>query len=297
VRAVTAERDLGGAETWGEPWVEHAIRNEVQSRVSTLLLRDDRDQIAEIMLAARDALRERDLTRRDDAQDLPDALPARLESLADLVGEAYPRRATNLRRLAARLRLARSLRARLATTRVLYRAPDALSLYAFPYPMRPGQSPRDLVEGAGRATGLRLLPSPPDRALGRLWLGSPGWWGGFCPAEIVVASEYLSALGDVVPNGPGEWSRVQAAPWYEPPSGALVAALLPLVARVEQRGAPAPGPWDELGTHRAPLPPCPSCGGRLGSHFERAWCADCDWSGPTPSVDRGAGDGGSERVR
>ena len=81
---------------------------------------------------------------------------------------------------------------RLATIRVLYRAPDTLSLWGIPYGMRPGQQPRDL-QRVGNTNGW-------------IWLGCPGWWYSIPKADQDAITQWLAARD--VPAWPCEWCTV-----------------------------------------------------------------------------------------
>lgn len=80
----------------------------------------------------------------------------------------------------------------LATIRVIYCAPETLSLYGIPYEMRPGQAPRDI------RTDLRG---------DWIWLGSPGWWGMLSKIEQDHVRVFLDARAPkgTCPENPNEW--------------------------------------------------------------------------------------------
>lgn len=101
---------------------------------------------------------------------------------------------------------------------VLWRQPDTMSLWGIPYPMRPGQAPRDLweareqwcVKSADVAAGKGPLLTMPA-AYKWIWLGSPGWWGS-APKEAIAQMEaFLAPLKarNIVPLSPGEWADIK----------------------------------------------------------------------------------------
>lgn len=88
----------------------------------------------------------------------------------------------------------------LSTIRVLWRQPNgSMSLWGIPYPMRPGQAPRDLYE--------RFDGPAPDW----IWLGSPGWWGAMTRERIEEVKAFLAPLREqgLIPTGPGEWADIK----------------------------------------------------------------------------------------
>lgn len=102
---------------------------------------------------------------------------------------------------------------RLRDIKVLYREPDTMFLWGIPYGMRPGQSPRDLIDGYRRySVPLRpghygtVLKDPRDSWL---WLGSPGWWGHLSPVRQKAVKKFLARCGDAVPEWPNEWSVIE----------------------------------------------------------------------------------------
>ena len=73
----------------------------------------------------------------------------------------------------------------------LYRSNTGdLSLWAIPYKMKPGQSPRDLLHYQDNWT----------------WLGSPGWYGDSKDAILNLLS---SIPEDAIPLYPGEWTNLE----------------------------------------------------------------------------------------
>lgn len=97
----------------------------------------------------------------------------------------------------------------LASIRVLYRRSDTLTLWGIPYPMREGQSPRDLWKGTP-------FPLPghygtPGRCAGPRedWinLGAPGWYPGSA-SDLPHITSWLQGLKDYVPEGPEEWCEL-----------------------------------------------------------------------------------------
>ena len=87
----------------------------------------------------------------------------------------------------------------LAKVKTLYRHADTLALYAIPYDMRPGQSPRDLWYSTAFGRQPGQWPE-------WLYLGSPGWWGHLDADSQRTITAWLSALGNRVPEGPYEWT-------------------------------------------------------------------------------------------
>lgn len=82
----------------------------------------------------------------------------------------------------------------LSSIRVLWRCPGSMGLFGIPYEMRAGQSPRDLYD-VGNVSDWT-------------WLGSPGWWGSLSGPYQKRVAAFLGSLGDLVPEGPGEWSEL-----------------------------------------------------------------------------------------
>lgn len=85
--------------------------------------------------------------------------------------------------------------------RVLFRAPDTLTLYGVPYEMREGQAPRDIFVGPFK-----------DRFVGEwVYLGEPGWFGLADAAQVKLAKQFIEALKltDDVPSGSYEWVRLK----------------------------------------------------------------------------------------
>lgn len=84
--------------------------------------------------------------------------------------------------------------AALDTIRVLYTAPETLSLYGIPYQMRPGQAPRDI--GVGWRSDW-------------IWLGSPGWFGSMTVDEIALVKAFLHRVAIDIPQNPHEWTKIR----------------------------------------------------------------------------------------
>lgn len=80
--------------------------------------------------------------------------------------------------------------------KVLYREPRTMALWGIPYEMRPGQQPRDLANHPRR---------------GWVYLGSPGWRGSMPRGRQEKVKSWIGKLGNIVPSGPNEWSRVADA--------------------------------------------------------------------------------------
>ncbi len=82
----------------------------------------------------------------------------------------------------------------LGSIQVLYRQPDTMSLWGLPHGLRPGQSPRDLMEA--------------DNSSSWFWLGTPGWWGSLSAENVEAIQAFLEPLRelDAVPTHPGEFS-------------------------------------------------------------------------------------------
>jgi len=99
----------------------------------------------------------------------------------------------------------------LSSIRVLFRAPDALTLWGIPYEMRPGQSPRHLLD----AYRTWVAPRPGHYGsnqikLGWIYLGEPGWFGSMSRARRAEVDAFLSKHKDDIPQGPYEWTRLSA---------------------------------------------------------------------------------------
>lgn len=89
----------------------------------------------------------------------------------------------------------------LATIKTLYRN-RTMELIGIPYPMRAGQSPRDLERAKAGWFG-------PVRFDLDDWvcLGWPGWWGNITPTRQVAIQQFL-LLHDV-PENPYEYVGVE----------------------------------------------------------------------------------------
>lgn len=109
----------------------------------------------------------------------------------------------------------------LATIRVLFRAPDTLSLYGIPYEMRDEQQPGDLWRSTSNFDHLTLAERCEAMRLGFprrivtpgprhdwIWLGCPGWWGSLNAGEIAAIQRFLEPLMKIVPGGPYEWISI-----------------------------------------------------------------------------------------
>lgn len=104
----------------------------------------------------------------------------------------------------------RFLATRLARVVVLFREPDSLALWGIPYRMRPGQAPGDLW----RAHRDYKPPKPGHFGSKRislddwLWLGCPGWFGGYTEADRKAIEDFLKPwrARDAIPGGPYEWT-------------------------------------------------------------------------------------------
>ncbi len=94
-------------------------------------------------------------------------------------------------------------RERLANAKVLYRAANGF-LYAIPYEMQPGQSPRDLYDSTSfpdvcsRVSGARIVMPGPREDWVLVFEREPD------PAEV----ELLARFGDLVPQRPHEWGKL-----------------------------------------------------------------------------------------
>lgn len=84
--------------------------------------------------------------------------------------------------------------AKLDTIRVLYTAPDTLSLWGIPYKMREGQNPKDIRE---------------DYRGDWLWLGTPGWFGAMTSEEILLVRAFLDKFKADIPQNPHEWTKIR----------------------------------------------------------------------------------------
>lgn len=93
----------------------------------------------------------------------------------------------------------KSFARKLATVRVLWRAPDTLDLWGIPYEMREGQTPYDLFKSrvANHADWI--------------WLGQPGWWGHLSGIEQTVIKAFLEKHAEHVPRNPPDFSTLPRA--------------------------------------------------------------------------------------
>lgn len=103
-----------------------------------------------------------------------------------------------------------TLAEKLASIKVLYRAPDTLTLYGIPYDMRPGQQPGDLW----RAHRDYVEPKPGHYGSKRIdisdwvYLGEPGWYSSSTAEEIAHIAAFLEAHNDNIPGNPHEWTKL-----------------------------------------------------------------------------------------
>jgi len=100
----------------------------------------------------------------------------------------------------------------LSSIRVLFRAPDALTLWGIPYEMRPGQAPRDLW----RAYNEWTPPRPgwygsPQPKLGWIYLGEAGWFGSMRPERKAEVKAFLAKHKSDIPGNPYEWVQLSGA--------------------------------------------------------------------------------------
>jgi hypothetical protein len=99
----------------------------------------------------------------------------------------------------------------LSSIRVLFRAPDALTLWGIPYEMRPGQSPRDLWRAYHEWTPPRPGWYGSNRPnLGWIYLGEPGWYGSTSPARVAEIKAFLTTHKEDIPDNPYEWSTLSS---------------------------------------------------------------------------------------
>ena len=89
-----------------------------------------------------------------------------------------------------------TLEAPLSSIRVLYRAPDSLTLWGIPYDLRPGQEPRKILER------FRQRGTAEDW----IYLGEPGWFGSLPAARVREIKEFLRTHKEYVPGNSYEWS-------------------------------------------------------------------------------------------
>jgi len=104
----------------------------------------------------------------------------------------------------------------LGSIQVIWRRPDTMELWGIPYPMRPGQSPRDLYEGRKIPDTIRAaqgwrgaMISAPGVREDWIYLGAPGWWGSLTEENQRAVTSWLDLVTDghprLLPQGPGEW--------------------------------------------------------------------------------------------
>jgi hypothetical protein len=100
------------------------------------------------------------------------------------------------------------LREALKTVKILFRAPDTLTLYGIPYGMRPGQQPGDLWRAHRDYVPPKLGHYGPNQIdiADWIWLGTPGWFGNMNPEEIQTVQAFLAEKK--VPGNPYEWDEL-----------------------------------------------------------------------------------------
>lgn len=99
----------------------------------------------------------------------------------------------------------------LSSIKVLFMAPDTLTLWGIPYEMRPGQQPGDLF----RAHRDYVPPKPGHYGSKRIdlsdwvYLGEPGWFGSMSAERRAEVEAFLASIPkDAKPHGPYEWTRL-----------------------------------------------------------------------------------------
>lgn len=94
----------------------------------------------------------------------------------------------------------------LAGVKVVFMAPDTLTLYGIPYQMRAdvGQSPRHLWDPV---LGVRSE---------WVYLGEPGWFGHMSHEQVALAQRFIDWLRQhgALPGNPYEWSDVTDLPQF-----------------------------------------------------------------------------------
>lgn len=100
----------------------------------------------------------------------------------------------------------KTLAKKLAGIRVLWRAPDTLTLWGLPYDLRPGQTPYDLFKASQKPH-----PTHPERGFltsiaDWVWLGQPGWWGHLDKPSQEMVEKFLEKHRDNIPSNPPEYA-------------------------------------------------------------------------------------------
>ena len=83
----------------------------------------------------------------------------------------------------------------------LYRQNISLSLFGILYELRPGQSPRDILQGCSN----RGEAFPEDW----VWLGSPGWWADMPKERKEAVQAFMREHPDAAPENPGEFCELK----------------------------------------------------------------------------------------
>jgi hypothetical protein len=92
--------------------------------------------------------------------------------------------------------------------RILYRDGN-LQLWGIPYLLRPGQSPRDIQRAHEEYVPPRYGHHGGRRSVGTgdwIWLGTPGWYGSYSDADVVLIKTFLKVHANDVPGNHYEYS-------------------------------------------------------------------------------------------
>lgn len=87
---------------------------------------------------------------------------------------------------------------KLRSIKILFRAPDTMTLWGIPYRMRDdvGQEPRHLFKAGNTKNWV--------------YLGGPGWYGSMSRSDQRRVKAFLRPLErkGLVPDGPYEWTEI-----------------------------------------------------------------------------------------
>jgi hypothetical protein len=101
----------------------------------------------------------------------------------------------------------------LSSIRILFMAPDTLTLWGIPYDMRPGQQPGDLWRAYRdwQPSDPRYFGGARMPKLGWIYLGQPGWYGSMGPERVAEVKAFRAKHKGEVPESPNEWVRLEGS--------------------------------------------------------------------------------------
>ncbi len=104
-----------------------------------------------------------------------------------------------------------TLTEKLASIKVLFRAPDTLTLWGIPYEMRHdcGQEPKHLFVAHRDYVPPKYEYGPKRIDISDwVYLGEPGWYFTYTHEEIEQIKAFVDSHKDAVPGNPYEWATL-----------------------------------------------------------------------------------------